>query len=315
MAGVTPLRAGIEPRSASRKSRPHTAFVLSGGASLGAMQVGMLRSLYERGVEPDLLVGTSAGALNAAFLASRPPIVDTTDQLAAVWRDLRREQIFPLSLRALLVGLSGHRDHLVPDRGLRQLAARHIEFTDLAEAAIPLHVLTFDLSARSEVLLSDGPTLDILTAAAAIPGVFPPVPIGGRLLVDGGVANNTPISHAVALGAERVFVLSTRESRNATGRSRGALGTAVDALCQLADGRLQLDLERYSKDVEVIVLSAPNALQVQPTDFSHATRLTKEGLNATRAFLTHRDGNRSPRRDRRVVRPSLESAHGLPSVA
>jgi len=313
MTRVTPLRAELGRRSAGRASRPHTAFVLSGGASLGAMQAGMLRALYERGIAPDLLVGTSVGALNAAFLASRPPIVDTTDQLAAVWRDLRREQIFPLSLRALLVGLSGRRDHLVPDRGLRQLAARHIEFTDLAEAAIPLHVLTFDLSSRSEVLLSHGPTLDILTAAASIPGVFPPVSIGGCLLVDGGVANNTPISHAVALGAERVFVLSTRESHNAnaSGRSRGALGTAVDALCQLADGRLQLDLERYCKDVEVIVLSAPNALQVQPTDFGHATRLTKEALNATRAFLAQRDSNRSPRRDRRM----LESAHGLPSVA
>src|ERR1700692_2284858 len=73
-------------------SRPTTAFVLSGGASLGALQVGMLRALYERHIVPDLLVGTSAGALNAAFIACRPQTVETADELAAVWRAVRREE-------------------------------------------------------------------------------------------------------------------------------------------------------------------------------------------------------------------------------
>ena len=296
--------------------RPRTAFVLGGGASLGAMQAGMLRALYERAILPDFLVGTSAGALNAAFVASRPQTPDTADELAAVWHDLRREQVFPLSLRALLVGLAGHRDHLVPDRGLRRLVASHIEFTDLADAAIPVHIVAFDLSARSEILLSQGPTLDILTAAASIPGVFPPVQMGERSLVDGGVTNNTPISHAVELGAERVFVMSTRESQRApTSIPRGALATAVDGLCQLSDGRLQADLLRYSEDVELIVLPAPNALEVQPTNFSHSKRLIKETLSATRDFLAHGDGNHPSGRHLRVVRPSLDSAHGLPSVA
>ncbi|HWG09280.1 MAG TPA: patatin-like phospholipase family protein [Solirubrobacteraceae bacterium] len=297
-------------------SGPRTAFVLGGGASLGAMQAGMLRALYERGIFPDFLVATSAGALNAAFVASRPQTADTADQLAEVWHELRREQIFPLSLRALLVGLAGRRDHLVPDRGLRHLLASHVEFTDVADAAIPLHVVAFDLSARSEVLFSQGPALEILTAAASIPGVFPPVRIGERSLVDGGVANNTPISHAVELGAERVFVMSTRESQQAPARMpRGALATAMDGLCQLGDARLQLDLDRHSNDVELIVLPAPNVLGVEPTNFSHSKRLIKESLSATRAFLDHGDGNRAARRELRVVPPSLETADELPSVA
>jgi NTE family protein len=280
------------------------------------MQAGTLRALYERSIRPDLLIGTSAGALNAAFVASRPQTTNTADQLAAVWHELRREHIFPLSLRALFVGLSGHRDHLVPDRGLRHLVAGQVEFTDLADAAIPLHVVAFDLSARSEILFSDGPTLDILTAAASIPGVFPPVQIGERSLVDGGVANNTPISHAVELGAERIFVLSTREPHPAPVRiSRGALGTAIDGLFQLTDGRLQFDLARYSKDVELIVLPAPNAVQVQPTDFSHSKRLIQEALNTTRAFLAHNDGHHSSRRDLRVVRPAHESTRDLAPAA
>src|SRR5262249_57049628 len=107
---------------------PRTAFVLAGGAALGAMQAGMVHALYERGIVPDLLVGTSAGALNAAFLASRPPTVATAGELAAIWRGLRRSDVLPLRPPTLLGGLAGRRGHLVPDGGLRPLAAPHAPF-------------------------------------------------------------------------------------------------------------------------------------------------------------------------------------------
>jgi predicted acylesterase/phospholipase RssA len=112
---------------ASRDSagrRPATAFVLSGGASLGALQVGMLRALYERGVVPDFMIGTSVGALNATFVASRPQTVETIDELAAVWRGLRREQVFPVRWRELVLGLVGRGDHVVSDRGVREIVSR-----------------------------------------------------------------------------------------------------------------------------------------------------------------------------------------------
>ena len=86
---------------------PTTAFVLSGGASLGALQVGMLQALYERGIVPDLLVATSVGALNAAFVASRPQTVTTARELGRVWRNLQREDIFPVSMGALFGGFCG----------------------------------------------------------------------------------------------------------------------------------------------------------------------------------------------------------------
>src|SRR6266702_2763860 len=87
--------------------KPRTCFVLAGGAALGAMHAGMLHGLYERGIVADLLVGTSAGALNAAFAASRPQTPATARELAAVWRGLRRKDIFPLRLATLLSGLTG----------------------------------------------------------------------------------------------------------------------------------------------------------------------------------------------------------------
>src|SRR6516165_11890423 len=95
---------------------PRAAFVLAGGAALGAMQAGMVHALYERGITPDLLIGTSAGALNAAFLASRPAAVATAEELAAIWRELHRSDILPLRPATLLGGLAGRHDHLIPDR-------------------------------------------------------------------------------------------------------------------------------------------------------------------------------------------------------
>src|SRR4051794_21159337 len=105
----------------ARAGRQLTAFVLSGGASLGAMQVGMLRALYEHGVAPDLLVATSAGAMNAAFIASRPQTHDTTRELARVWRGLQRDDVFPVNPRMLIAGLLGKSDHIVSGAALRKL--------------------------------------------------------------------------------------------------------------------------------------------------------------------------------------------------
>jgi NTE family protein len=270
-------------------SAPRTAFVLSGGASLGAMQAGMLRALYEQRITADLLVGTSAGALNAAFVASRPQTVQTARELSRIWRDLRRDDVFPVSVRALVGGLCRKRDHLVPDHALRRLVARHCEFDDLADAATPLHVVAYDVLAGREVLLSDGPAVDAVTASASIPGVFPPVVAGDQILIDGGVGNNTPISHAVALGAERVYVLPTQAGPRRIARPpAGAIDAAIHALTLLVDARFAADLARYAHQVELIVLPAPNSHRVQPTDFEHASRLTAEALSACREALAAR---------------------------
>ena len=137
--------------------------MLSGGASLGAIQAGMLRALYERDVVPDVIVGTSAGALNGAFIASRPQTVETADALASVWRGLRRGQVFPMNpLTGLLglLGFLGSRDHLVPDSGLRRLIGGHVERELLEQMPVPLHVVAVDVITGEELRLSSGPVLD-----------------------------------------------------------------------------------------------------------------------------------------------------------
>ncbi len=267
-------------------SSPRTAFVLRGGAGLGALQVGMLEALYERGVTPDFLVGTSVGALNAAFVASRLQSPQTATELGRVWRDLQRQDVFPLRMSALVGGVCGRRDHLVSDRELRRLIRRYIQFEDLADAAIPLHLVAFDLTEGRELLLSEGPAVEAIAASASIPGIFPPVAIGERRLIDGGVVNNTPISHAVELGAERIYVLPTQTGPRRLARvPRGAIDAALHGLSLMVDRRLAADLARYSSDVELIVLPAANPLQIPPTDFEHSSHLIAQGFAAADELL------------------------------
>jgi NTE family protein len=260
--------------------------VLSGGASLGALQVGMLRALYERGVTADVLVGTSVGALNAAFIASRPQTPQTAMELARAWSGIERADAFPVSLRTMVGGLAGHRNHLVPASGLRRIVERHIELGDLADARVPLHLVAFDVSAGAETLLCAGPAVDAVLGACAIPGIFSPIALGEKLLIDGGVVHNTPIRHAVELGAQRVYVLPTQERPYAQpSPPRTALDAAIYGIGLLLGTRLEADISLYQDDVELIVLPAANARRVQPTEFEHSSQLAAEAYAASRRSL------------------------------
>ena len=114
------------------------AFVLSGGANLGAAQAGMLEALLEAGIVPDLLVGTSIGAVNAAFMAAGPT-PDRARALSELWRRLSVEEIFPLRVaevtRAILAG------GLFSPAPLRRMLEREIPFRLIEEAATPLRVV------------------------------------------------------------------------------------------------------------------------------------------------------------------------------
>jgi NTE family protein len=277
---------------------PQVAFVMSGGASLGAIEAGMLRALYEAGIVPDLIVGTSAGALNAAFIASRPQTLETAEGLADVWRSLRRGQVFPLNPLTGLLGFIGTRDHLVPPAGLRRLIGRYLDVERLEQNRIPLHVVAVDVITGEECLLSDGPALEAVMASAAIPAVFPPVAWDGRELMDGGVANNTPISHAVALGAGEIYVLATGHACALEGAPRGSLGMALHALSLLTQRRLIEDIEKHQGDAKLVVLPPPCPLAVAPIDFSRADELIERGHEDTRAFLASGGADRPPIRMR-----------------
>jgi NTE family protein len=267
------------------EERPTTAFVLSGGASLGAVQAGMLRALYEREISPDLILGASVGAVNGAYIASRRPTVETATDLGDIWHRVGRQQVFPLNPLTGFVGFFGLRDHLIPSQSLRQLVETHTEFARLEEAPIPFSVIATDLLSGRELRLSEGDAIEAILASASIPGIFPPVDWDGRKLIDGGVSNNTPIADAIELGAERIYVLPTGNACDLTTAPRGALGMFLHAMSLLIMRRLLVEVELLADRAELIVLPPPCPLGITPIDFSKADELISRGYADAADYL------------------------------
>lgn len=259
-----------------------TAFVLSGGANLGAAQVGMLAALAEAGHRPDLVLGASVGALNGAWVAAEAPL----EELAEVWRSLRRGDVFPARPLRGLLGFAGQSDHLVPNSGLRRLLADHLRFENLEEAPIPFHVVATDVLSGLGMRLSTGQAVESILASSAIPGVLPPITIDGRAHFDGGVIDNSPISHAVDLGADTIWVLATGYSCALQRAPRAALGMALHAVTLVIHQRLSLDVERYTDQVDLRVVPPLCPIAIAPTDFSRAGELIDRSYEHTRAWLS-----------------------------
>jgi NTE family protein len=183
-----------------------TAWILPGGAAYGAIQVGTAEALLARGIVPDILIGTSVGALNAAWLAGDPTPAGAT-RLRGIWQSIRRTDVLPLRAGTLLGGALRLRNHVVDNDRLSRWLRRTIRFDLLEDAPVPLTVTASDLVAAQPVYLDRGDVVTALLASAAVPGILPPVRIGDRWLVDGWIMANAPLSRAAALGADTVYVL------------------------------------------------------------------------------------------------------------
>lgn len=274
-----------------------TAFVLSGGGSLGAVQAGMLQALTDNGVTPDLLIGTSAGALNAAYLAGHGTSREAVDALAGIWARLRRRDVFPISPARHALALAGVRESVFSSAGLRQVIASHLAYRHLEDAAIPVHVVATDLLTGREVLLSDGDAASAVLASAALPGLLPAVRRDGLTLVDGGLANNAAISQAAALGAERVFVLAAGVACALARPPASPYGHAMHSLTFLIQQQLIRDVIAYSDRIDLHVIPPLCPLAVSSADFGHARELIDRARVATADWLSS-GRDRLPRQDR-----------------
>jgi NTE family protein len=261
-----------------------TAFVLAGGGSLGAVQVGMLKALTRLNVVPDFVVGASVGAINGAYFAAEPDERGVA-RLERVWLRLRRADVFPFSAATSILAVFGRRDHLVTPALLRALIESELPCQKLEDARIPCYVVATDVLTGSEIALASGPVVTALLASAAIPAVFPVVSIDGRYLMDGGVANNTPISTAVTLGATRVVVLPTGVSCALEVPPRGAVALALHALNLLVMRQLLNDIERFADRAELVVLPPLCPLATNAYDFSLTHDLIHRSEAATRLWL------------------------------
>ena len=250
-----------------------TAYVLSGGGSLGAVQVGMLQALSAHEGPPDLLVGTSAGAINAAYVADHGLGPQTLDDLARIWIGLRRRDLFAIDPLRNLLALRRGRNSFFSNEGLRRVITTHLRSARLQDTSIPLHVVATNLLSGEEVLISSGDMLSAVLASAAIPGVLPAVQREGLTLVDGGLTDNTATSQAVALGADRVFVMPAGVACSLTRPPASPLAAAMLALTFLTQQRLISDVIHFRDLVEINVLPPLCPLSVAPADFGHAREL------------------------------------------
>jgi NTE family protein len=260
-----------------------TALVLAGGGSFGVVQVGMLRALCAHGVRPDLVAGSSVGAINGAFYAGDPS-AGGIERLAGLWRGLTRRDVFPISLRRLLGALASS-DALFAPFALRKLLATHLPHALLENSVIPMHVVATDLLTGAPVRISAGVAVEAVLASCAIPAIYPPVRIGGRQLVDGAVACNTPIRIAVELGATRLILLPTAFACPHAAPPRGAFASAFHAMDLVVMQQLAQDTELYARRAQIITVPPICPLAVPRYDFSRAGELIDIATHSTERWL------------------------------
>jgi NTE family protein len=182
------------------------AFVLGGGGQLGAGEVGMLRALLERGIAPDLVVGTSVGAINGAAVASEPTLA-MVQRLHDTWSDIERSDVFAGSLLNRLATLARTGTHLHGNDALRAALTEALPIALIEDLPVRFQCVAASIERAAEHWFFDGALVDAVLASAAVPGILPPVEVRGEHYIDGGIVNSIPVDRAVQLGATRIFVM------------------------------------------------------------------------------------------------------------
>ena len=259
-------------------------FVMGGGGSLGAGQVGMLRALREAGIRPDLVVGTSVGSVNGALLALEPE--QAPDRLVGIWHRMTRTRVFPGGPIAQLRTLRQHRNHLFPNTGLAEILRTELAgVDDFAKLRLPFGTVAVDATSGEAVLMNSGPLTPAILASAAIPGIYPPVHHDGHVLYDGGVVANVPIRQALALGAKSLVVLDCAFP----GHLPRVPETLADAVLFWATlgmrNQAVLESERAAGEVPVVYLPGAPVQAVTPLDFSHTDELIGNAYTSSSRFL------------------------------
>ena len=198
------------------------AFVLGGGGLLGAHEVGMLRALSESGIRPDLVVGTSIGAVNGVFIAADPD--GAAERLADLWQGESLGMVFSETVLGRAVRLARSGTHLHAIEPLRRLLAETLRIEDFADLELPFHCVAASIEHATAHWFSSGPVVSAVMASCAIPGLLPPVEIDGAHYFDGGLVDSIPVGRAVALGAGIVYVLQVGRIDAASG-PRAAMGS------------------------------------------------------------------------------------------
>jgi NTE family protein len=248
------------------------AFVLGGGGLLGAHEVGMLRALLEAGVVPDLIVGTSVGALNGVAVAAEPTL-DAVTRLAGFWGELESRGLFTGSLVHRLTTLARTKVSLHTHDPLRELIDHHVPARTFDDLVVPFQCVAAHVEAAAEHWFTEGPIVDALLASCAVPGLLPPVEIDGETYLDGGLVHSIPVGRAVALGARTLWVMQVGRIESPLRRPRTPWDVALVSFEVARRHRFAADMASLPQDVAVHLLptgAEPTKLITQLRYRSHA---------------------------------------------
>jgi NTE family protein len=282
------LQRGRERRrhgDADHDDQPHlTAFVLAGGGSRGAVQVGMLDGLIRRNIRADRVYGASVGAINGASYAGNPTL-ENVERMADIWRAVKGTDIFPRGTFDGPWAFLQKRAAVHANTGLRAIIESGIDYENLEDASIPIEVVTTSLTDGRERWIGHGPAVEAILASSAIPSIFPAVTIDGDLLVDGGVVNNVPISRAIAAGCDRIYVLLCGPLHYHPRPPTRPAEAALTAFFVAIHARFVRELASLPPGIEVIVFSGGGEPSGQYRDFSGTAALIAEGRAEVSAVL------------------------------
>jgi NTE family protein len=264
------------------------AFVLSGGGSRGALQVGALRALLDCGIQPDIFVGTSIGAVNAAFLALNGYTQNSLRQLSIAWSNIANENLLPsnhvwLVIRSVFGRSVVDPSHKIRDFLIRQGITAELTFEKLRHP--PLVIVSSDLNTGKPVLHGLNPeekVLDALLLSTALPPWVMPVEKQGRCLMDGGAVSNLPVEPAIEAGAKEIIALDLLDMRRTPGLENG-LGRFVDSLSMAVEKRQSyLELQLASaRAIQVHHIPLMSIQSVAYWDFKHTVELIEQGYEQT----------------------------------
>ncbi|MEM8859275.1 MAG: patatin-like phospholipase family protein [Chloroflexota bacterium] len=260
------------------------AFVLSGGGSLGAIQVGMLKALASLQVEPDLIVGTSVGALNGAAIASYG-MFEGVQKLEALWQALTKQDIFPGGRLSKLRQIWTTQSSIYPNNGLAKVICSMLPVETFEELSIPFAALATDIMTLHGALFNKGNVHKALLASTAIPAFFPPVEVNGRLYADGGITANVPLKSAMLLGAKSIVVLDAGEMCHRTHAPENWLGYFELGLQGVMRQRVRIEAPAVAEKVPLVYLPTPCPLVSDFFDFSYSQSLIEESCYLTEQFL------------------------------
>jgi NTE family protein len=271
------------------------AFVLGGGGVLGAVEVGMLQALLRYGIRPDLIVGTSVGALNGVLVAADPREA-VTDRLAALWASPQARQVFGDSPTRQLARMARGRPHLHSPGPLREMLSRELgvgaTFEDLP---VRFQCCAASIERAAEHWFESGPVVEAVLASSAVPGLLPPIAIAGEHFIDGGIVNSIPIGRAVELGADTVFVLQVGRVDRPLTAPRSMLGVARVAFEIARRHRYARELADVPSTVDVHVLPTGGGSDRDDSplayrDFAAAGRRISRASEASTRYLRERLG-------------------------